>query len=142
MWMRLSTCPSARLSYAADEKSPVFSDEVPIDGSKKIVKFELPSSLLDEKQRTASRNALENGHDQGMELHAPVGGWVNLDAFQRSFDLLEHESAYLVDWPDHMTAHQMLLIEVKTGSMCAVADEFFFLAGAAFTTQPYWAIHY
>jgi glyoxylase-like metal-dependent hydrolase (beta-lactamase superfamily II) len=128
MWIGPSTCTSARPGYPADEQSMVFSADLPKDGSKKIVEFELPSSLFNEKRKTGIKDALEKGSYEGIELHKPAGGWFGLGAFEAAFDLFNDRSAYLIDAPGHLTGHQMLLVRVKISSI-GVLDDFVLLAG-------------
>lgn len=128
IWIGPSTCAAARPGYPADEKSAVFSDDLPKEGSRKIVEFKLPSSLLDDKRATAIEDALLKGNYEGIELREPAGGWFGLGAFERCCDLFDDGSAYLVDAPGHMAGHQMLLVRVKTNSNGA-ADDFILLAG-------------
>jgi hypothetical protein len=100
----------------------------PNDGSKKIVEFELPSSLLNDKCKIAIKDASEKGNYDGIELHRPAGGWFSLGAFEAAFSLFDDGSAYLIDAPGHAAGHQMLLVRVKINSTVA-ADDFVLLAG-------------
>ena len=131
MWLGPSTCTTARPGYPTDKESAVFSDDLPKDGSKKIVEFTLPSSLLDDKRKMAIKDALLNGNYQGIERHEPAGGWFGLGAFESVFDLFGDGSAYVIDAPGHMAGHQMLLVRVKIGSGVE-ADDFVLLAGDCF----------
>lgn len=131
LWLGPSTCTSARPGYPLDVTSPIFSNALPADGSKKIVEFKLPSNLLDDKRRESFENALLQGKYEGIELRGPVGGWFGLGAFERCFDLFNDGSAYLIDAPGHMEGHQMLLLRVKIG-LHGTTDDFVLLAGDCF----------
>jgi glyoxylase-like metal-dependent hydrolase (beta-lactamase superfamily II) len=128
LWIGPSSCTLARPGYPADEKGEVFSDDLPKDGSTKIVEFELPSGLLDEKRETAIEEALKKGNYEGIELRKPASGWFGLGAFERAFDLFDDGSTYLIDAPGHTAGHQMLLARVNTG-LAGAADDFVLLAG-------------
>lgn len=131
LWLGPTTCTSARPGYPVDKASSVFSTDLPKDGSRKIVEFRLPLSLLDDKRKIAFENALLQGYYDGIELYEPPGGWFGLGAFERCFDLFDDGSAYLIDAPGHMPGHQMLLVRVKIGSN-GTADDFVLLAGDCF----------
>jgi glyoxylase-like metal-dependent hydrolase (beta-lactamase superfamily II) len=131
IWIGPSTCSSARPGFPADTKSSVFSDDLPRDGSRRIVEFKLPSAMLDDKRKKAIRDATENGNYEAIELREPEGGWFGLGAFEAAFDLLKDGSIYLIDAPGHMAGHQMLLVRVKTG-VNGAQDDFVLLAGDCF----------
>jgi glyoxylase-like metal-dependent hydrolase (beta-lactamase superfamily II) len=128
IWIGPSACTSARPGYPADKNSTVFSNDLPRDGSRKIVEFKLPSSMIDDKRRTAIKVAEENGNYEGIDWREPASGWFGLGAFEAAFDLFNDGSAYLIDAPGHSAGHQMLLLRVKIGSIDA-ADDFILLAG-------------
>ena len=128
IWIGPSACTSARPGYPVDEKGTVFSDDLPNDGSKKIVEFELPSSLLDYKRKVVIENAVKNGNYTGIKLHKPLGGWFGLGAFDAAFDLFNDGSVYIIDAPGHTAGHQMLLVRVKISSI-GEKDDFVLLAG-------------
>jgi glyoxylase-like metal-dependent hydrolase (beta-lactamase superfamily II) len=131
LWVGPSTCTSARPGYPADKNSTVFSDDLPRDGSRKIVEFKLPYRLLDDKRRLAIKDAEENGNYEGINWDEPVGGWFGIGTFERALDLFNDGSAYIIDAPGHAAGHQMLLLRVKTGSI-GVEDNFILLAGDCF----------
>jgi glyoxylase-like metal-dependent hydrolase (beta-lactamase superfamily II) len=131
MWIGPSTCAEARPGYPADKTSPVFSDDLPKDGSRRIFEFKLPSNFLDDERRAAMDSAIEQGNYEGIELHEPAGGWLGLGAFERAFDLFDDGSTYVIDAPGHMAGHQMLLIRVKT-NLTGAADDFVLLSGDCF----------
>ena len=131
LWLGPSTCTSARPGYPLDKTSPIFSTDLPKDGSRKIVEFRLPSSLLNSQRKTSFESALLQGNYEGIELYEPIGGWFGLGAFERCFDLFNDGSAYIIDAPGHMIGHQMLLLRVKIGSY-GMADDFILLAGDCF----------
>jgi glyoxylase-like metal-dependent hydrolase (beta-lactamase superfamily II) len=128
LWIGPTTCTLARPGYPTDEKSTVFSDDLPKNGSRKVVEFKLPVSMLDDKRRTAIKVAEERGNYEGIEWREPINGWFGLGAFEAAFDLLNDGSAYLIDAPGHAPGHQMLLVRVKTGSV-DTTDDFVLLAG-------------
>jgi glyoxylase-like metal-dependent hydrolase (beta-lactamase superfamily II) len=131
LWLGPSTCTVARPGYPVDNESPVFSTDLAKHSNRKIVEFRLPSSLLDDKRKTAFENALLRGYYDGIDLYGPPGGWFGLGAFERCFDLFDDGSAYLIDAPGHMAGHQMLLVRVNIGSG-GMADDFVLLAGDCF----------
>jgi glyoxylase-like metal-dependent hydrolase (beta-lactamase superfamily II) len=128
LWIGPSACTLFRPGYPADQKGTVFSEDLPNDGSKKIVEFELPARLMDEKRRLAVHDASKNGKYEGIRLHKPAGGWFGLGAFDAGFDLFNDGSAFIIDAPGHTAGHQMLLLRVKVHST-SDADDFILLAG-------------
>jgi glyoxylase-like metal-dependent hydrolase (beta-lactamase superfamily II) len=128
LWMGPSTCTSVRPGYPIDEKSTVFTTDLPKDGSRKIVEFKLPSDKLDEKRKAAIKVAEEKGNYEGIKWHEPESGWFGLGAFEAAFDLFNDGSAFLIDAPGHAPGHQMLLVRVKTG-LPDTGDDFILLAG-------------
>jgi glyoxylase-like metal-dependent hydrolase (beta-lactamase superfamily II) len=131
LWVGPLSCTSARPGYPVDKMGEVFSDDLPKDGSKKIVEFELSSNLLDDKRRIAISDAVRMGHYEGIELHKPASGWFGLGAFEAAFDLFNDGSVYLIDAPGHTAGHQMLLVRVKLGSN-GETDDFVLLSGDCF----------
>ena len=127
-WVGPSSCTSARPGYPADKDGSVFSDDLPSDGSRKIVEFEMPPRLISDKRKVAIEEASKKGNYGGIELHKPPGGWFGLGAFEAAFDLFDDGSAYIIDAPGHAAGHQMLLVRVKKRSN-AVADDFVLLTG-------------
>lgn len=131
LWIGPSSCTTVRPGYPADENGIVFSDDLPKDGSKKIVEFKLPCSLLDDDSKTVLKNAVEKGNYEGIELREPEGGWFGLGAFDRASDLFNDGSAYLIDAPGHTPGHQMLMVRVNTG-ISGAPDNFVLLSGDCF----------
>lgn len=128
LWVGPTSCTLARPGYPTDEKGPVFSDDLPGDGSRKIVEFELPSSLLNHKRNMTFQEALKKGNYNGIDLRKPTGGWIGLGAFEAAVDLFDDGSVYLIDAPGHTAGHQMLMLRVKINSNGA-PDDFIILAG-------------
>jgi glyoxylase-like metal-dependent hydrolase (beta-lactamase superfamily II) len=126
LWIGPTSCTLARPGYPADPNGMVFSNDLPGDGSKKIVEFELPPNLLGDRRR-AFDEAVKTGKYDGIQLLKPSDGWFGLGAFEAAFDLLHDESVYVIDAPGHTAGHQMLLVRVKLNS--TGADDFVLLAG-------------
>ena len=130
IWLGPSTCTSFRPGYPADTNSAVFSEDLPSDGSRKIVEFEIPPSPVSDKRRTAMEETSKTNY-KGVELYRPRGGWFGLGAFEAAFDLFDNGSAFVIDAPGHTMGHQMLLVRVKTRSD-GTADDFVLLTGDCF----------
>ena len=128
IWLGPSSCTLARPGYPADENGPVFSDDLPSDGSKKLVEFEIPPSTISDKRKVLIEDASKKGNYEGIEVHKPPGGWFGLGAFEAAFDLFNDGSAYIIDTPGHTAGHQMLLLRVKKRPN-GTADDFVLLTG-------------
>ena len=127
IWLGPSSCTMARPGYPADDGGSVFSDDLPNDGSRRIVEFDIPR-LMSDKRKLRMEEASKKGNYEGIELHKPAGGWFGLGAFEAAFDLFNDGSAYIIDAPGHTTGHQMLLLRVKNRPNAAV-DDFVLLTG-------------
>ena len=128
IWLGPHTCTLARPGYPADENAAVFSDDLPDDGSRKIIEFEIPSGLVSDERKTTMEEALKRGNYKGIELCKPPGAWFGLGAFEAAFDLFNDGSAYIIDAPGHTAGHLMMLIRVKTRANEEV-DDFVLLTG-------------
>jgi glyoxylase-like metal-dependent hydrolase (beta-lactamase superfamily II) len=127
LWVGPTSCTLARPGYPIDPEAMLFSSDLPTDGSRKIVEFELSQKSLGEKRWQAFQEAINKGYYQGVELRKPTNGWIALGAFESALDLFEDGSVYLIDTPGHTAGHQMLLVRVKINP--AAADDFVLLTG-------------
>ena len=59
-WLGPSSCTLYRPGYPADNKGAVFSDDLPNDGSRNVVEFEIPPSLLSDKRKAAMEEGKVN----------------------------------------------------------------------------------
>ncbi|KAF2427363.1 hypothetical protein EJ08DRAFT_355335 [Tothia fuscella] len=132
MWLGPSAATTARWGYPIDGDGTVLSEDLPWDGSRKIVEFVLPDENVDEKRRSAVEDAIKEGKYEGIERRQPKGGWFPLGAFENGFDLFGDGSAYVIDAPGHSAGHLMLLLRVKISGPDQGQDDFVMLVGDCF----------
>jgi glyoxylase-like metal-dependent hydrolase (beta-lactamase superfamily II) len=133
IWVGPTACTYARPGYPKDERAAVLGDNLPTDGSRKIVEPIIPDSVLREAG-DAREGLVEKGKKEGkyeaVELREPKNGWIALGAFDRGYDLFGDGSTYLIDAPGHCAGHMMLLVRVKVRD--GEEDDFVVLAGDCF----------
>lgn len=115
LWLGPGTCMSFRPGYPADEDGEVYSEDLPTDGSRKIVEFTTYHE---------AEEADQEGVYEGIELRYPLeedaegdrsaGVWHRLGSFDKAFDVFCDGAMYIIDAPGHTAGHQMLLLRVKT----------------------------
>ena len=127
-WMGPTSCLAGRPGYPGDEMSNIWAEELPTDGSRKIVEYTIPE---EEFARSGDSRAgeVQKGEDQGkyaaVERRVPRQGWRPVGPFERAADLFEDGSLLLVDAPGHMPGHALLYVRVKD-------DDYILLTGDAF----------
>ena len=144
LWLGPSACSEARPGYPHDKDALSLATDFPSDGSRKIVEFTIPQSLLEKTdcRRRLIKTWHDAGHYNAIECRIPKSGWKPLGSFELAFDLFEDGSAYVVDTPGHAAGHQSLLLRVRTpgtstrasspsstGSAYLDEDNFVFLVG-------------
>ncbi|KAF2641426.1 hypothetical protein P280DRAFT_469045 [Massarina eburnea CBS 473.64] len=133
LWVGPTCCTYARPGYPVKEDAPTLTENLPTDGSRKIVEPFISDEML-EKAGDARAGKVKNAKDAGMyeavDLSVPgAKGWIGLGSFDRAFDVFGDGSAYLVDAPGHSAGHQMMLIRVKSSPSSSENDDFVLLAG-------------
>ncbi|KAF2871021.1 beta-lactamase-like protein [Massariosphaeria phaeospora] len=133
LWVGPTCCTYARPGYPLDARGVVLTDNLPPDGSRKIVEAFISDALLEQandKRAGIVAKAQAQGLYQAVELR-DLGddGWIRLGSFDRAFDVFGDGSAYLIDAPGHSPGHQMMLLRVKIDDSGGTDDDFVLLAG-------------
>ncbi|KAF2242035.1 hypothetical protein BU26DRAFT_164119 [Trematosphaeria pertusa] len=134
LWIGPTCCTYARPGYPEDEKHSVLSEDLPMDGSRRIVEAFVSDALLEkagDKRVGKVAQAKSEGLYKAVELRDPGDkGWIGLGPFDRGFDVFSDGVAYIIDAPGHVAGHQMMLVRVKTNA--SGDDDFVLLAGDSY----------
>ncbi|KAF2011728.1 hypothetical protein BU24DRAFT_426820 [Aaosphaeria arxii CBS 175.79] len=131
LWVGPTCCTYARPGYPVEPNAPVLTENLPPDGSRKIVELFVSDALLEragDKRVGQVQEAKSKGLYEAVHFRDPGDeGWIGVAAFDRAVDVFGDGSAYLIDAPGHSAGHQMMLVRVKTGG--TDDDHFVLLAG-------------
>ncbi|KAF2121742.1 hypothetical protein BDV96DRAFT_482477 [Lophiotrema nucula] len=134
LWVGPTACTYARPGHPIDENGAVLSENLPMNGSRKIVEPSISDGILKnagDKRVGLVAKSKNEGKYEAVELRETT--WIGLGAFDRGFDVFGDGSAYLLDSPGHSAGHQMMLIRVKAHkSASGEEDDFVLLAGDCF----------